>query len=238
MVPAELRHCRHKVIDGVRDAATGLVGGALATSPNIGRMFDLTHMLTKLREGALPEYAVAALVQEMLSVFCKRPVKLPCAHLPHLFHGILPFLAERKAGSPFIQGGKQAADDALHLRTWKHPDASLHDEVLVEEKDLCANACLVGRRIICARQLLERLSGRPIKTGGEQPGQFSSDIEIIPRDSRLCHRSEIPWCKTDSCTIVTQQPILSFPFRIPKTIHNSRREGGFAAGSSHYGLLG
>ncbi len=189
MMPAHFGHRRHKMIDGLRDAGTGLVRRSFAAGPNIGRMFNLAHMLTKLCDGPLPKDAVAALVQEMLSIFRERTVKLPGAHLPHLFHGILAFLAKLKAGGPFIQGGEQATDDALHLRTGKHSDAGLDDEVLVEEKNLRANACLVGGRIICARQLLERLPGRPVETGGKQAGQLSSDIKIIPRDSRLCHTS-------------------------------------------------
>jgi hypothetical protein len=106
----------------------------------------------------------------MLAVLGKGPVELLGPHLPHLFHRILSLLAEFKARGSLIQCGKQTADHALHLRAGKHSHARLHDQILVEQKDFRADARLIGRGIIGARQLFERLSRGALQAGAQQPG--------------------------------------------------------------------
>src|SRR5678815_802124 len=125
------------------DAGARLMGRTLAAGPNVWWMLNLTDILTELCDGPLPKHPVAAFIQKVLPVLSEWLIKLLGPHLPHLFHGILPFLTELEPGGPFIQGGKQTADHALHLDAGKHSHTRLHDEIFMEEKDFRTDACLI-----------------------------------------------------------------------------------------------
>src|SRR5690242_19824523 len=103
MALAHLGHRGHKLIEGFGDAGAGPVGRAFAAGPNVGRMFDFSDMLTKLRDGPLPKDSVAAFIQKMRSILAEGPVELLGAHSPHLLHCVLPFLAELEASGALIQ---------------------------------------------------------------------------------------------------------------------------------------
>src|SRR5688572_2530984 len=57
-----LRHGCDEMINRFGDTSTGLVGWTFPTGPDIRRMIDLKHILTKLGEGPLPKHSVAALI--------------------------------------------------------------------------------------------------------------------------------------------------------------------------------
>src|SRR4029453_8166298 len=107
MKPAHFGHRRHQMIDGLGDAGAGLVRRSLAAGPDIRRVFDLAYVLAKLCDGPLPKHAVAAFVKEMLAVLGKGTIELLGPHLPHLFHRILPLLAELKPRGSVLYAGKK-----------------------------------------------------------------------------------------------------------------------------------
>src|SRR5690242_19395999 len=134
------------------------MGRSLAAGPNIGWVFDLTHILAELGDRPFPKHSVAPLIEKMLSVLCEGPVELLGPHLPHLLHRILPFLTELEPRRTLVQGGKKTADHPLDFRLWKHPYAGLDDEILVKQKHFRADAGFVGGGIIGAREFFQRLS--------------------------------------------------------------------------------
>src|SRR6187455_395285 len=151
------------MVYGFGDADARLVGRTLAAGPNVRWTFDFTDILTELCDGSLPKHPVAAFIQKVLAVLGEWLLKLLGSHLPHLFHGILPFLTELEAGGPFIQSGKQTSDYALHFDTGKHSHARLHNEIFMEEKDFRTDARLIRRGIVGTCQLFERLARRSLQ---------------------------------------------------------------------------
>ncbi len=134
------------------------MGWAFAPGPDVGRVLDLPHILTELRDRLLPVDAVASFVQEVFAILRKRPVELLGSHLPHLFHRSLPFMAEFEPCGSLIQRREQSADHPFDLGLREHAHAGLDDEILVKEEYFRTDARFVRRRIIGSRQFFQGIA--------------------------------------------------------------------------------
>lgn len=54
MQPVHFVEGRDHLIEGMGDGAAGFQGGAIRTGPDIGRVGDLFHVLTKARDSLFP----------------------------------------------------------------------------------------------------------------------------------------------------------------------------------------
>ena len=86
---------------------------------------------------------------------------------------------EFKSRGPLVQRRKEAPDHMFDMRLGKHADTGLHDQIFVKNKDLGADAGLVGRRIVGPSQFSHGIRGGTFETGAQNPASLTSEVEIF-----------------------------------------------------------
>ena len=68
MQPVHFVEGRDHLIEGVGDGAAGFLGGAIGAGPDIGRVGDLFHVLTKARDGLFPVGGIRAGIEKLRAI--------------------------------------------------------------------------------------------------------------------------------------------------------------------------
>ena len=106
--------------------------GPSATGPNVGRVFDLSYVLTKPDNSLFPVDGTGSFIEKLVSILREGLVKLRSPHLPHLLHRLLPIRTELKPAGPSLSAAKSPPIDLVDLRFGEHADTRLHDADICE----------------------------------------------------------------------------------------------------------
>ena len=170
---------RLHVIEGCGNSAAGCVGRAIGPNPDVGRVVDLSHVLTEPANRLFPVEGTGSFFKKLDSILREGLVELRSSLLPHMFHRLLPLGAELQPVGSFVERRTQSSDDVVNLRCGKHADTGLHEQIFVKEKHLGADTCFVRGRIVGSGQLAQHVARRSFKAGAQQVGQLATEPEIL-----------------------------------------------------------